>query len=153
MPSLTVQCGRNLSLASFCFFASCSGESFDLSGNSTSPCQPVRSLPLKSSLNPSGGLLSSGKAFSSSARRDGFRTKRPAKPMRANELFMFIRAPLFIGWFFNVEYREVMGVKKQDFSPSNFCRGVSRIRTTYDNPGVPDDSLNLGPLELGLLVE
>src|SRR5438309_12126459 len=68
MPSLTVQCGRYFSFASFCFSASCSGDSFDLSGSSTNPCQPVRSFPLKSSLNPSGGLLSAGPAFSSSAR-------------------------------------------------------------------------------------
>src|SRR6516225_7501492 len=67
MPSTTCQCGRYFSSASFCFASSCSGVSFLRCGNSTSPCQPDRSLPLNSNLNPGGGLLSVALAFSSSS--------------------------------------------------------------------------------------
>src|SRR5438105_15735236 len=66
MPSFTVQCGKYFLLASSCLAASCSAVSFFLSGSSTSPCQFVRSLPLKRAEKPGGGILSLGPAFSSS---------------------------------------------------------------------------------------
>src|SRR5438128_1294065 len=68
MPSFTVQCGRNFSLAAFCASASFSGLNLARCGSSTSPCQLVTSLPLKRATNPGGGVLSFGPALSSAAR-------------------------------------------------------------------------------------
>src|SRR6266404_255917 len=89
MPFLTVQCGKYFSFACCCFLASCSGVNLERSGSSTKPCQPVRSLPLKRAVNPGGGMLSLGPAFSSESA--ALTTNGKATAMtRTDNLFIFL---------------------------------------------------------------
>src|SRR5207237_8654819 len=60
---------------------------FARGGNSTSPGQPVKSLPLKRAWKPWGGLLSFGPAFSSAGALTAS-IKAPTKPSRNGNLFM-----------------------------------------------------------------
>src|SRR5437016_8454169 len=99
-PSLTVQCDRAFSLASFCFcfstnslpltFLSQAGIERGFlpvsagSGIISSPCQPVRSLPLKSAVKPLGGVLSLGPAFSPASVQLVVRPNARAKQVGAN---------------------------------------------------------------------